>query len=86
MALEGAPEVEGPEDEAPAANLGAVKGLGTLALVDLLADLVVVDLAVADLAGGCCDLVGGYCDLVGGCCDLAGGVASFLDLAGALQT
>ena len=51
-----------------------MKGLGTLALADLLADL-----AVANLAGG-------YCDLDGGCCDLAGGVSSFLDLAGALQT
>ena len=74
-----------------------MKGLGTLALVDLLVDLAATDLAVADravanlaggydLAGGCCDLDGGCCDLDGGCCDLAGRVASFLDLAGALQT
>ena len=80
MALEGAPEVEGPEDEAPTANLGAVKGLANLALAlaDPLAvleadpaDLAVEDLAEADLAGGCCD---------------PDGVSSFLDLAGALQT
>ena len=56
MALEGAPEVEGPEDEAPAANLGAVKGLANLALAladplaVLEADLAVADLALADLA------------------------------------
>ena len=54
--LEGAPEVEGAEDEAPAENLGAVKGLANLALAladplaDLEEDLAVADLALADLA------------------------------------
>ena len=73
MALEGAPEVEGPEDEAPSANLGAVKGLANLALAlaDTLVDLALAVLAEADLAVGCCD---------------PDGVSSFLDLAGALQT
>jgi hypothetical protein len=85
--------VVAPEDEAPSANLGAVKGLETLAVLDLTP---LVDLAAADLAGGgcelacgccdgCCDLLVWCCDLAGGCCDLAGGVtsASLLDLAGA---
>ena len=94
MALEGAPEVEGPEDEAPSANLGAVKGLANLALAlaDTLADLAVADLALEDLA--LADLAEAVlaeeedlaeADLAGGCCD-PDGVSSFLDLAGALQT
>ena len=92
MALEGALEVEGPEDEAPSANLGAVKGLANLALaladplavveVDLaVADLAVADLALADLA----EAVLAEADLAGGCCD-PDGVSSFLNLASALQT
>ena len=92
MALEGAPEVEGPEDEAPAANLGAVKGLANLALAladplaDLEVDLAVADLAVADLAlADLAEVVLAEADLAGGCCD-PDGVSSFLDLAGALQT
>ena len=97
MALEGAPEVEGLEDEAPSANLGAVKGLANLALAladplavleaDLaVADLALADLAVADLAlADLAEVVLAEADLAGGCCD-PDGVSSFLDLAGALQT
>ena len=60
----------GPEDEAPSANLGAVKGLGTLVVGYLIP---LVDLAAPDLAGGGCELPCGFYDLPVCRCDLAGG-------------
>ena len=94
----GALEEGAPKDEAPAENLGAVKGLANLALA--LADplalalpvLAVVALALADpltlslaVLAVLAEVVLAEEDLAGGCCD-RDRVSSFLDLAGGMAS